>query len=79
MEHFNGAFAKFSAQELFKTVNVRHNGIISKEEWIFFWMVVKACGNSEEEIITELQNIKNGENFGGFVDLPKKFHHHSSK
>ena len=37
-----------------------------------FWRIVKAAGHSEEEIMEELENIKNGETWAGFADLNLK-------
>lgn len=38
-----------------------------------FWKAVKQAGHDEEEICTELENIKNGESWVGFNDLPEKY------
>ena len=34
--------------------------------------MVKAYGHSEDEIMMELDNIKNGESWVGFSNIPKK-------
>ena len=75
LNHWKGAFAKISAKEFFNTVDVNHDGSISVEEWTHFWEVVKACGHTEEEISQELENIKNGESWCGFENLPKQYQH----
>lgn len=52
---------------------MNNDGVISLEEFQGFWKVVKGAGHSEEEIMQELDNIKNGESWVGFNDLPKKY------
>ena len=73
INHWKSAFGKISARELFNTVDVNHDGQISLDEFISFWKVVKAAGHTEEEINDELDNIKNGESWCGFNDLPKNY------
>ena len=38
-----------------------------------FWEVVKGSGHGDEEIQLELENIKNGESWMGFTDLPAQY------
>ena len=73
IKHWKGKFGQLSAREFFNTVDVNHDGKISLEEFVQFWKVVKGAGHSEEEINEELENIKNGESWVGFNDLPKKY------
>ena len=49
------------------------NGVISFEEFETFWKVVKGAGHGEAEIELELDNIKNGESWAGFQNLPKQY------
>ena len=79
VNHFKVAFAKIYARELFSTVDVNRDGLISLEEFVDFWKVVKASGHTEEEISEELENIKNGESWVGFNDLPRKYRHQLSE
>ena len=76
INHWKGAFGKISAKEFFNTVDVNHDGQISEEEFLTFWRVVKGAGHSEEEINEELENIKSGQSWVGFDNLPKKYAHH---
>ena len=78
LNHWKSAFGKISARELFNTVDVNHDGEISLEEFVDFWKVVKTAGHTEEEINEELENIKNGESWCGFNDLPKKYQPHGT-
>ena len=73
VKHWKGKFGQLSAREFFNTVDANQDGKISLEEFVDFWKVVRAAGHSEEEINEELDNIKNGESWVGFNDLPKRF------
>ena len=73
VNHWKSAFGKISAKEFFNAVDVNKDGQISLEEFTEFWKAVKDAGHSEEEILEELDNIKNGQSWCGFNDLPKKF------
>ena len=72
VNHWKSAFGRISAKEFFNQVDADNNGQIDKAEFVNFWKTVKAHGHSEEEIMQELENIKNGESWVGFSDLPKK-------
>ena len=78
MKHFSGAFSKISAKELFNSVDVDGDGTVTKEEWVTFWRVVKGSGHDEEDLMAELDNIKQGQSWCGFENLPKKYKHMSS-
>ena len=52
---------------------MNNDGVISKEEFVGFWEVVKAAGHDEEEIFEELVKIESGESWRGFDNLPKKY------
>ena len=73
VKHWKSAFGKISAKEFFNAVDVNKDGQISLEEFQSFWCAVKAAGHSEEEILEELENIKSGQSWVGFNDLPKRF------
>ena len=70
LNHWKKGFGRLSANEFFNQVDVNGDGEITKEEFVQFWLIVKAAGHSEEEIIEELENIKNGESWVGFQNLP---------
>ena len=72
VKHWKKGFAQISAREFFNTVDANGDGEISLEEFVGFWKVVKQAGHSEDEILTELENIKKGESWCGFNDLPKR-------
>lgn len=78
LNHWKNAFGKISAREFFNTVDVNNDGMISIDEFVTFWKVVKGSGHTEEEINEELENIKNGESWCGFNDLPKKYTQHGA-
>ena len=68
--HWKNNFARLSAKEFFQQVDFDGNGKISEDEFMQFWTMAKAHGVSEEEIQTELENIKNGESWVGFHQIP---------
>ena len=70
IKHWKTGFGKLSAKEFFDQVDFDGNGQISEEEFVRFWKIVKGCGHDENEIIEELNNIKNGELWVGFDDVP---------
>lgn len=51
-------YAKINAEEFFNTVDYNHDDAISYDEWIEFWKEVKEKGHSDEEILEELQGLK---------------------
>ena len=52
---------------------MNNDGVISKEEFITFWQVVKGAGHDENEIMEELVKIENGESWCGFENLPRAY------
>ena len=66
-------FGRISAKEFLRTVDMDGNGEIEFDEFLRFWKVVKDCGHTEEEIMEELERIKNGESWVGFQNLPKEY------
>ena len=51
---------------MFKDVDKDGNGEISREEWLEFWKSVIDKGNSEEDVLDELEFIQNGEAWAKF-------------
>ena len=47
--------------------------MISYEEFLGFWEVVKGSGHEESEILEELEKIEKGESWCGFDNLPKAY------
>ncbi len=58
VKHWKDKFGQISAIEFFNTVDIDHNGIIDYLEFLTFWEVVKGSGHDDEEIMTELENIR---------------------
>ena len=69
LKHWSGAFGKLSAKEFFSAVDVDNDGEITQAEFIKFWKDVHLAGNDEEEIMIELENLKNGEAWVGFDNV----------
>ena len=61
LKHWSGAFGKLSAKEFFHAVDENNDGEISLTEFIKFWKDVHETGTGENEILLELENLKNGE------------------
>jgi Ca2+-binding EF-hand superfamily protein len=47
VRHWGKGFAKVSANEFFKAVDMNRDGAITFEEFKTFWQVVKNAGHSE--------------------------------
>ena len=69
LKHWTGAFGKLSAKEFFSAVDENNDGEISLAEFIQFWKEVHQAGHKEEEIMLELENLKNGEAWVGFDNV----------
>ena len=41
---------------MYKAVDIDKNGEISEDEWLAFWVMVKRCGHSEQEIEDEVDS-----------------------
>ena len=72
LKHWSGAFGKLSAKEFFHAVDENNDGEISLTEFIKFWKDVHENGTGEKEIMLELENLKNGEQWVGFDRLQKQ-------
>ena len=70
LKHWKSNFGKLSAKEFFNQVDFNGDGQISEEEFILFWKIVKGHGHTEDEIMEELTNIKNGDLWAGFDKVP---------
>ena len=49
-----------NSKVLFDNVDKNNDGSIQFDEWMDYWKVVYDSGYSEDEIITELDNMLNG-------------------
>lgn len=59
LEFWKDNFARINTNEIFKSLDKDKNQKIDLKEWIQFWVDVKNKGHSEEEILEELENLKN--------------------
>ena len=73
VKHWKTKFGQISAHEFFNAVDINHNGLIDFAEFLSFWEVVKGSGHDDKEIMMELDNIKKGESWCGFNDLPEMY------
>jgi len=73
VKHWQTKFGKLSAMEFFNQVDINKDGNITLDEFVGFWTVVKQSGHTEEAILEELENIKNGESWAGFSNLPEAY------
>lgn len=64
-KHFQGNFKKMSVDAMFNEVDQNHHGQITAQEFMKFWVQVKAAGYKEKDINEELDNIIEG---GTWVD-----------
>jgi Ca2+-binding EF-hand superfamily protein len=58
-------FAKINAQAMFNEVDVNKDGSVTKEEWMGFWKNVLKHGYPEEDLLEEVDMLKEG---GSWVD-----------
>eukprot|EP00928_Gymnodinium_smaydae_P017740 TRINITY_DN16785_c0_g1_i1.p1 TRINITY_DN16785_c0_g1~~TRINITY_DN16785_c0_g1_i1.p1 ORF type:complete len:667 (-),score=136.95 TRINITY_DN16785_c0_g1_i1:73-2073(-) len=58
---FTSAFSKFSVEAMFESVAVNNKEVISSEDFMHFWVQVKASGYSESDIIEEVEALINGD------------------
>jgi Ca2+-binding EF-hand superfamily protein len=59
-------FARINAQAMFESVDADRNEEISLEEWLQFWTMVLNTQHTEEDIVEELTNIRNGGSWVGY-------------
>jgi len=62
---FKGAFGKLSAEAMFNEVDVDLSGVITSEEFVNFWIQVKAAGYEESDMLDEIDELIAG---GTWVD-----------
>ena len=60
LKHWKTAFGKISAKEFLTQLDMDKDGKVSYKEFYDYWKAVKSVGHSEEEILEELDNLKNG-------------------
>jgi len=57
---FKGAFAQLSVDAMFNEVDVDGSGAITAEEFVDFWVQVRKAGYSDDDIIEELEQLREG-------------------
>mmetsp|Transcript_54447 Transcript_54447/g.151691 ORF Transcript_54447/g.151691 Transcript_54447/m.151691 type:complete len:293 (-) Transcript_54447:166-1044(-) len=63
--HFKGTFTKLSVESMFNEIDQNRHGQISADEWMKFWLQVRASGYKDKDIADELENLLDG---GAWVD-----------
>jgi hypothetical protein len=63
-------FAKINTHAMFDAVDQDRDGQISLDEWIAFWQTVRSHSHLDEEIVEELNNIRDGCSWVVFDDIP---------
>jgi hypothetical protein len=72
LKFWNKGFAKLSSNELFSQVDKNNDGSIQENEWIEFWTLVYHSGYTEDEILSELDNLINKGAWTKFETYEKK-------
>ena len=72
LKYWKGNFAKVQTEELFKACDIDGNGKIDLEEWLDFWRTVRGAGNSEDDIMEELEELEKGKAWVKFNNMPNK-------
>lgn len=52
---------------MFDKIDTNRNNLIDLNEWLEFWGKIKKSGYSDDEIIAELENMKEGEAWTGLL------------
>lgn len=66
LKFWNKNFAKLNTDEMFKDLDENNDNKVDRHEWMEFWKRVLASGYTEQEIITELNNIREGKSWAYF-------------
>jgi Ca2+-binding EF-hand superfamily protein len=67
-KHFQGGFSKVSVDAMFNEIDVNHHGQITAKEWMKFWVQVKSSGYKQQDIIDELTNLLEGQQWVDWKD-----------
>jgi len=57
---FKGSFSLISAEAMFQTMDANGHGIIRPKDFMCFWTQVKARGYTEEELLSEIDDLVKG-------------------
>jgi Ca2+-binding EF-hand superfamily protein len=68
MKHYQGSWAKISTEAMFNEIDVNHHGQITAKEWMRFWVQVKSSGYKNPDIIEELDNLIEGQQWVDWKD-----------
>ena len=60
LKFWSKSFGKLNSKVLFEQVDKNNDGSIQFDEWMEYWRMVYKSGYSEDEIITELDNMMKG-------------------
>lgn len=67
-KHFKGSFCKVSTEAMFNEIDVNHHGQITPKQWMNFWQQVKSSGYKQQDILDELDNLLQGEQWVDWKD-----------
>lgn len=67
-KHFKSGFNKVSVEAMFNEIDVNHHGQITAVEWMKFWTQVKSSGYSQQDILDELDNLLEGQQWVDWKD-----------
>jgi Ca2+-binding EF-hand superfamily protein len=56
-EWWKSNYSVINSRAMFEAVDANHDGVITYQEWVGFWTMVKNKGHTDEEIQEELYNI----------------------
>jgi len=66
--HFKSGFTKVSVEAMFNEIDCNHHGQITTKEWMKFWTQVKSSGYSQQDILDELDNLLEGQQWVDWKD-----------
>jgi len=67
-KHFKGGFNKVSVEAMFNEIDCNHHGQITAVEWMKFWTQVKSSGYKQQDIMDELDNLMDGQQWVDWKD-----------
>jgi len=68
-KHFQGGkLSKVSTEAMFNEIDEKQHGQITPKEWMKFWVQVKSSGYKSQDIIDELENLMEGQQWVDWKD-----------
>jgi Ca2+-binding EF-hand superfamily protein len=67
-KHFVKGFGKVSVDAMFNEIDMNHHGQITPKEWMKFWVQVKSNGYKDQDILDELDNLMEGQQWVDWKD-----------